>query len=127
MFLDDDVVQGEKVLKSSYIPHSIWHREEEIKALVSYFKAIITSSATSSTNVILYGPPGTGKTAIVNAFGKDLTKYLKRNQNPGDPVFHSIHINCRRTKSPHKIMTTIINHFASSCKYFAFCFFHCHI
>ncbi|MHA1933603.1 MAG: hypothetical protein ACW96X_13755, partial [Promethearchaeota archaeon] len=42
VFLDEQENRGEKVFTSSYLPTSIWHREKEMKTLVSYFKSIIT-------------------------------------------------------------------------------------
>ncbi|MHA2390108.1 MAG: Cdc6/Cdc18 family protein [Candidatus Hodarchaeales archaeon] len=113
IFLDEDVNQGEKVFTSSYTPHSIWHREEEMKALVSYFKSIIVSPTTSSKKVILYGPVGTGKTVISHAFGNELVNYLARERNHGDPKFRYFHINCRKTKTPHLILTTVLRYLVS--------------
>ncbi len=113
VFREEDVNQGEKVFTSSYTPHSIWHREEEMKALVSYFKSIITSPTTSSKKVILYGPVGTGKTVISHAFGNELTHYLARDRNHGDPRFRYFHINCRKTKTPHLILTTVLRYLVS--------------
>ncbi|MHA1976747.1 MAG: Cdc6/Cdc18 family protein [Candidatus Hodarchaeales archaeon] len=115
VFCDDEGEsnQGEKVFTSSYTPHSIWHREEEMKALVSYFKSIITSPTTSSKNVILYGPVGTGKTAISHAFGNELVAYIARERNHGDARFRYFHINARKTKTPHLILTTVLRYLVS--------------
>jgi len=113
VFLDDEENKGEKVFTSSYIPTSIWHRENEMKTLVSYFRSIITNPTNSSKKVVLYGPVGTGKTVISNAFGKDLANYLKKQRKVGDPIFRYFHINCRKTKTPHLILTTIIRHLVS--------------
>ncbi len=113
VFREEDINQGEKVFTSSYTPHSIWHREEEMKALVSYFKSIITSPTTSSKKVILYGAVGTGKTVISHAFGNELTQFLARARNHGDPRFRYFHINCRKTKTPHLILTTVLRYLVS--------------
>ncbi|MHA2164547.1 MAG: Cdc6/Cdc18 family protein [Candidatus Hodarchaeales archaeon] len=113
VFLDEQENRGEKVFTSSYVPTSIWHREKEMKTLVSYFKSIITNPTNSSRKVVLYGPVGTGKTVISNAFGKELANYLKKQRNVGDPIFRYFHINCRKTKTPHLILTTIIRHLVS--------------
>jgi cell division control protein 6 len=113
VFLDDEENKGEKVFTSSYIPTSIWHRENEMKTLVSYFRSIITNPTNSSKKVVLYGPVGTGKTVISNAFGNDLANHLKKQRKVGDPIFRYFHINCRKTKTPHLILTTIIRHLVS--------------
>ncbi|MFX0204503.1 MAG: Cdc6/Cdc18 family protein [Candidatus Hodarchaeota archaeon] len=99
---------GEKVFVSNYIPNHLWHREEEMKSLVNYFRSIITEPTASSRKVVLYGPVGTGKTVISMAFGADLTRYLKAEHKPGDPSFRFFHVNCRKTKTPHLILTTVL-------------------
>ena len=99
---------GEKVFASNYIPNHLWHREEEMKSLVNYFRSIITEPTGSSRKVVLYGPVGTGKTVISRLFGADLTRYLKAEHKPGDPSFRFFHVNCRKTKTPHLILTTIL-------------------
>lgn len=113
VFRNDDENHGEKVFTTSYTPPSIWHREEEMKTLVSYFKSIITNPTTSSRKVVLYGPVGTGKTVISYAFGNELTTYLKKVRNHGDPTFRYFHINCRKTKTPHLILTTLLRYLVS--------------
>ena len=113
VFRPEDENHGEKVFTTSYTPTSIWHREEEMKTLVSYFKSIITNPKNSSRKVVLYGPVGTGKTAISYAFGKELTDYYAQHRNPGDPNFRYFHINCRKTKTPHLILTTVLRYLVS--------------
>lgn len=99
---------GEEVFSSNYVPNHIFHREEEMQTLVSYFRSIITNPKSSSRKVVLYGPVGTGKTVVSRAFGADLKKYLKTNRKTGDPFFYFFHVNCRKTKTPHLILTTVL-------------------
>jgi cell division control protein 6 len=84
-----------------------------MKKLVSYFKSIITNPTTSSRKVVLQGPVGVGKTAISHAFGNELSAYLRNNRNHGDPTFRYFHINCRKTKTPHLILTTVLRYLVS--------------
>lgn len=99
---------GEKVFSSNYIPNHLWHRKEEMRSLVNYFRSIRTDPTASSKKVIIYGPVGTGKTMVSRAFGEDLTKYLRTEHEPGDPFFSFFHVNCRKTKTPHLILTTVL-------------------
>ncbi|MFX0013073.1 MAG: Cdc6/Cdc18 family protein [Promethearchaeota archaeon] len=109
LFSDSKTVfRAEKVFASNYIPNHLWHREEEMKSLVNYFRSIITEPASSSRKVVLYGPVGTGKTVVSRAFGADLTKYLKAEHKPGEPSFRFFHVNCRKTKTPHLILTSVL-------------------
>ncbi|MHA2052910.1 MAG: hypothetical protein ACW99F_04845, partial [Candidatus Hodarchaeales archaeon] len=52
VFQEEDENQGEKIFTSSFTPKNIWHREEEMRMLVSYFKSIITSPTASSRKVV---------------------------------------------------------------------------
>jgi len=99
---------GEVVFSSNYIPPMLHHREEEMKSLVSYFRSIITNPLATSKKVVLYGPVGTGKTLASRAFGNDIAIHLKNEHKIGDPVFRFFHVNCRKTKTPHLILTTIL-------------------
>jgi len=100
--------EGENIFTSHYIPERIWHREDEMKTLATFFRSIITESTSSSRKVVIYGPVGTGKTAISRRFGKDLIKYMRREWRYGRPLFKYFHINCRKTKTPHLILTTLL-------------------
>ncbi|UCE12636.1 MAG: AAA family ATPase [Candidatus Heimdallarchaeota archaeon] len=102
------VFQSEKVFASNYIPDHLWHREEEMTSLTNYFRSIITEPTASSRKVVLYGPVGTGKTVVSRTFGADLSNYLKSEWKPREPSFRFFHVNCRKTKSPHLILTTVL-------------------
>lgn len=100
--------QGEEVFNGTYIPKHISHREEEMKTLANFFRSIITNPTNSSRKVILYGPVGSGKTLVSRAFGNDLIDYLHSEHTPGRPLFKFFHINCRKTKTPHLILTQLL-------------------
>ena len=104
VFRNDDENHGEKVFTSSYTPSSIWHREEEMKILVSYFKSIITNPTSSSRKVVLYGPVGTGKTVISYAFGKELSDYLRNH-----PLALSLNMQ-KRCMSALSLLTLLSKH-----------------
>lgn len=102
------VFQAENVFASNYIPNHLWHREEEMTSLANYFRTIITEPVSSSHKVVLYGTVGTGKTVVSRKFGVDISKYLSAKWKPGEPNFRFFHVNCRKTKSPHLILTTVL-------------------
>jgi cell division control protein 6 len=79
-----------------------------MKGLVNYFRSIITNPTASSRKVVLYGPVGTGKTLVSRAFGHDIAQYIKKEHQPGNPIFKYFHVNCRKTKTPHLILTTAL-------------------
>jgi cell division control protein 6 len=99
---------GEVAFSPQFIPHKIHHREEEMRTLANLYRSIITNPVSSSRKVVLYGPVGTGKTLVSRAFCNDLTNHLYAEHQPGNPLFRFFHINCRKTKTPHLILTTIL-------------------
>lgn len=105
----EDNQSGESVFSTNYIPDQIWHREDEMRQLVNYFRSIITHPTTSNRRVILYGVVGTGKTVLSRAFAIQLSNFLKEQENSRNrPNFRFFHVNCRKTKTPHLILTTIL-------------------
>ncbi|MHA1214446.1 MAG: Cdc6/Cdc18 family protein [Candidatus Hodarchaeales archaeon] len=99
---------GEKIFSNYYIPDQLWHREEEMSSLVNYFRSIITEPTASSRKVVIYGPVGTGKTVISRKFGMELTRFMNYQSGLENIYFKYFHVNCRKTKTPHLILTTIL-------------------
>lgn len=99
---------GEVAFSPQFIPHRIHHREEEMRTLANLYRSIITNPVSSSRKVVLYGPVGTGKTLVSRAFCNDLANHLYGDHQPGTPLFRFFHINCRKTKTPHLILTSIL-------------------
>ncbi|MHA2225912.1 MAG: Cdc6/Cdc18 family protein [Candidatus Hodarchaeales archaeon] len=101
---------GERVFNPNYIPKLLKHREEEVKSLINFFRSIVTNPTTSSRKVVLYGPVGTGKTVVSKTFGIEIANHLKARRTLGDPLFRYFHINCRKMKTPHQILTTCLRY-----------------
>ncbi len=99
---------GESVFSMNYIPEQIWHRENEMQALVNYFRSIVTHPTKSTRRVIMYGAVGTGKTVLSKAFAIQLSNFLKERKTRDSPVFRYFHVNCRKTKTPHLILTSVL-------------------
>ncbi|MHA1973355.1 MAG: Cdc6/Cdc18 family protein [Candidatus Hodarchaeales archaeon] len=99
---------GEKIFSNYYIPDQLWHREEEMSSLVNYFRSIINEPTASSRKVVIYGPVGTGKTVISRKFGMELSRFLNYHPSFENMYFKYFHVNCRKTKTPHLILTSIL-------------------
>jgi len=111
--LFDRILQENKLftnrdlLRSTYIPEALPHREKEITELASILSPAMNLEAPS--NVLLFGKPGVGKTAVVKLVGGELQKHGKA---LGKPI-HVIYINCQLTDSLYKILTSIGQHLTS--------------
>jgi cell division control protein 6 len=106
-YLFDRILQANKLftnrdlLRSTYIPETLPHREKEITELASILSPAMNLEAPS--NVLLFGKPGVGKTAVVKLVGGELQKRGKALDKPT----HVIYINCQLTDSLYKILTSI--------------------
>jgi len=79
-----------------------------MKSLVNYFRSIATNPTGSNRKAVLYGPVGSGKTLVTRVFEQDITNYIKKKHQPRDPIFRYFHVNCRKTKTPQLILTTVL-------------------
>ncbi len=69
------VFNNREVLRFTYIPHQLPHRELQINQLAAILVAALKNETPS--NVFIYGKTGTGKTAVVRLIGKELEKKAK--------------------------------------------------
>ena len=73
------VFKNREVLRSTYIPEILPHRESQINQLASILVAALKNETPS--NVFIYGKTGTGKTATVKLISKELEKKAKEITN----------------------------------------------
>jgi cell division control protein 6 len=69
------VFKNREVLRPTFIPEVLPHRELQINHLASILVAALKEETPS--NVFIYGKTGTGKTAVVKLIGKELEKKAK--------------------------------------------------
>ncbi len=69
------VFKNREVLRPTYTPMDLPHREIQINHLASILVAALKNETPS--NVFIYGKTGTGKTAVVRLLGKELDKKAK--------------------------------------------------
>jgi cell division control protein 6 len=97
----DQLFTNRELLRSTYIPGMLPHREKEITELANILSPAVNLEAPS--NVLLFGKPGIGKTAVVKLVGGELQK---RGDALGKEI-RCIYINCHLTDSLYKILTQI--------------------
>ncbi len=94
------------ILRPSYIPENLPHRDYQIDQLASILATALRGDRPSS--VLIFGKTGTGKTAVVKFLGKE----IKKSTNKESDV-HYIYINCEVVDTQYGILANIGNRFIS--------------
>src|SRR4030065_57744 len=82
------IFKGDRdILRSSYIPDVLPHREEQIRELARILVTALEGNRPS--NVLLFGKTGTGKTACMKYIGKEIER-----ADAGLNKVHFIYMNC---------------------------------
>ena len=98
---------GDKdVLRPSYIPDVLPHREEQIDQLASILVTALQGQRPS--NILLFGKTGTGKTATIKYVGKEIER---ANEEMGN--VHFIYMNCEVVDTQYGVLQNIGNLFVS--------------
>ena len=93
-----------EILRPSYIPDVLPHRQEEINSLASVLVTALKGERPS--NILIFGKTGTGKTACVKYIGNEIKKADGEN---GKVNF--IYMNCEIVDTPYGVMQNIGNQF----------------
>lgn len=97
------IFQNRDVLRPTYTPSELPHREEQINSLASVLFPALKGETPS--NVLIYGKTGTGKTAVAKYVGKEL-------EEAGFGVKCSvIYINCEVVDTQYRILAHLARHF----------------
>ncbi|OGS45077.1 MAG: cell division control protein Cdc6 [Euryarchaeota archaeon RBG_13_57_23] len=99
------IIKGDRdVLRSSYIPDVLPHREEQIGELARILVTALEGNRPS--NVLLFGKTGTGKTACMKYIGKEIER-----ADSGLNKVHFIYMNCEVVDTQYGILQNIGNRF----------------
>lgn len=99
------IFKNKEVLRPSYVPDFLPHREKQINELASILAPALRGETPS--NVFIYGKTGTGKTAVAKFIGKQLMekgRQLKVNTN-------FVYINCEIVDTQYRVLQNVANHF----------------
>ncbi len=101
----EPLFRNKEVMRASYTPDDLPHRDSEIRALGSLLVPALRGETPS--NVFIYGKTGTGKTACVKYVGKELHN---KGQEIGKRV-NLIYINCEIVDTQYRVLQNIANHY----------------
>ncbi len=99
-----------EVLRPSYIPDVLPHREREITHLAEIFLPALKGEQPS--NVFIYGKTGTGKTAVVKLVGSKLIEKGRETNH----LIDFIYINCEVVDTHYRLLQNIANQLINSWK-----------
>jgi len=104
----DHLFINRDLLRSTYIPEILPHREQEITELANILSPALDYAAPS--NVIMYGLPGIGKTAVAKYVGAELEAAGKAH---GKNITF-LYVNCQLVNTLHKILYDISSHISNN-------------
>ena len=109
--LFDDLLEGEpifenkEVLRPSYTPHKLPHREEQINNMATILVTALRGDTPS--NILIYGKTGTGKTASAKFVSEELETTSQKYEVPCDVQY----INCEVTDTQYRVLAQLANKF----------------
>ncbi len=109
----EPLFQNKEVMRSSYTPEELPHREAEIRGLGSILVPALRGETPS--NVFIYGKTGTGKTACVKYVGNELVK--KGREPEIAKRVNLIYINCEVVDTQYRVLQNIANSFVPADKW----------
>ncbi len=113
------VFKGDRdILRPSYIPEQLPHREEQIQDLASIMVTALRGNRPS--NVLIFGKTGTGKTAVVRFLEREVNRLKRENsESELDDEFGDydvdrveyVYVNCEVVDTHYGVMKNIGNKF----------------
>ncbi len=91
------------ILRPSYIPEKLPHREDEVDALAQILATALRGERPS--NVLIFGKVGTGKTAVVKYIENELRR------TDGGRAVHYVYMNCEIVDTPYGVLQNVGNRF----------------
>lgn len=99
------IFKNRDVLRSTYIPDSLPHRDTEVGALLNIL--IVALRGDTPSNVLIYGKTGTGKTAVTTHVGKEIEKAGEKRGIPCEVLYN----NCAVIDTQYRLLAELARNF----------------
>jgi len=96
------------VLRPSYIPEKLLHRDEQINQIASVLATALRGERPS--NVLIFGKTGTGKTATAKYLGKEIQKVANSENSKFKDVVY-VYVNCEVVDTQYGVLQNLGNRF----------------
>lgn len=97
------IFRSRDVLRPTYTPKELPHREEQIQELASVLAPALHGETPS--NVLIYGKTGTGKTAVAKYVGKELE------EADAGSTCSVMYLNCEVVDTQYRVLAHLARHF----------------
>ncbi|MFB6143325.1 MAG: Cdc6/Cdc18 family protein [Halorientalis sp.] len=101
----DPIFENKEVLRPSYTPHKLPHREEQINNMATILVTALRGDTPS--NILIYGKTGTGKTASAKFVSEELETTSQKYEVPCEVQY----INCEVTDTQYRVLAQLANKF----------------
>jgi cell division control protein 6 len=101
----DPIFENKEVLRPSYTPRKLPHREEQINNMATILVTALRGDTPS--NILIYGKTGTGKTASAKFVSEELESTSKKYEVPCEVEY----INCEVTDTQYRVLAQLANKF----------------
>ena len=101
----DPIFENKEVLRPSYTPHKLPHREEQINNMATILVTALRGDTPS--NILIYGKTGTGKTASAKFVSEELETTSQKYEVPCEVEY----INCEVTDTQYRVLAQLANKF----------------
>ena len=101
----EPLFKEKEVLRHSYTPDELPHREKEIRQLATILAPVLRGDTPS--NILIYGKSGTGKSITSRFICNELEKTGEKMGIPVDAVF----LNCEVTDTQYRVLQSLAKKF----------------
>ncbi len=105
MLRGDPIFTNKEVLRPSYTPHELPHRDQQISKMATILVSALRGHTPS--NILIYGKTGTGKTASAKYVSQELESTSAKYRVP----CHVHYINCEVTDTQYRVLAQLANSF----------------
>ena len=105
MLANSPIFENKDVLRPTYAPDELPHREDQIHLIASILVAALRGETPS--NILIYGKTGTGKTVCVKYVGRELEGF---GDNKGNNCV-VMYLNCEVVDTQYRVLAQLARHF----------------